>query len=139
MDKIRLDILTADRVVFSGDVDAVIAPGVEGQLGILPHHAPLMAELQEGEVVTRKGSEDSYVAISGGLLEVYSNHAIIMAYSAELAEEIDTTRAEAAKLRSQERLRHVTRDEDLAQGEAALHRALIRMKVADRRKKRRTV
>jgi F-type H+-transporting ATPase subunit epsilon len=136
MAKIGLDILTADRVVYSGDVDEIIVPGTEGQLGILPNHAPLLALLQEGEVIIRIDREDYYLAISGGMLETNLNHAIMLAYTAELAEEIDTTRAEAARLRSLERIRHVAKDEDLARDEAALRRALTRIKVADRRRKR---
>jgi|MudIll2142460700_1097286.scaffolds.fasta_scaffold530669_2 F-type H+-transporting ATPase subunit epsilon len=137
MAKIRLQILTADRVVFSGDVDAIIVPGTEGQLGILPDHAPILALLQGGEVTIRIGDEDYYLAISGGMLEMNSNNAIMLAYTAELAEEIDITRAEAARIRSLDRLQHVTGEEDLARDEAALRRALTRIKVADRRKKKR--
>ena len=70
MPSIKLDVVTAERVVFSEEVDVVIAPGIEGQLGVLPHHAPLMTTLQVGEMRVRKGGEEFSFAISGGFLEV---------------------------------------------------------------------
>jgi F-type H+-transporting ATPase subunit epsilon len=70
MATIKLDIVTAERVVYSDDVDVVIAPGIEGQLGILPHHSPLMTMLQPGELIARKGSEEFSLAVTGGFLEV---------------------------------------------------------------------
>src|SRR4030043_387662 len=105
MSSLKLDIVTAERVVYSGEVDAVIAPGVEGQLGILPHHAPLMTMLQAGELVARKAGQEEIMAISGGFLEVRPDRVIVLADSAERAEEIDTARAEAARKRAEERLR----------------------------------
>ena len=79
MPSFKLDIVTAERVVYSEDVDAVIAPGVEGQLGILPHHAPLMTMLQAGELVARKGGQEEIMAISGGFLEVRPDRVIVLA------------------------------------------------------------
>src|SRR4030066_373435 len=104
MSSLKIDIVTAERVVYSGDVDVVIAPGVEGQLGILPHHAPLMTTLQAGELLVRRGGEEDVLAISGGFLEVRPDRVIILADSAERAEEIDIARAEAAKQRAEQRL-----------------------------------
>ena len=101
----KVDIVTAERVVYSGDVDEVVAPGTEGQLGILPHHAPLMTILQAGELVTKKEGKEQLMAISGGFLEVRPDHVIILADQAERAEEIDAARAEAAKMRAEERLK----------------------------------
>lgn len=132
----RLEVVTAERVVFSDDVDMVIAPGVEGQLGILPHHAPLMTMLTPGELLVRKGGEEFYLAISGGFLEVRPDRVIILADAAERAEEIDIARAEAAKKRAEERLKHPTPEIDLARAEAALRRSLARLKVVERRRKR---
>jgi len=137
MATIKLDIVTAERVVFSQDVDVVVAPGVEGQLGILPHHAPLMTMLQPGELRVRKGGEEFSLAISGGFLEVRPDRVIVLADAAERAEEIDMARAEAAKLRAQQRLSHPTPDVDAARAEAALRRALVRLKVVEKRRKRR--
>ena len=133
----RLDIVTAERVVFSDDVDVVVAPGIEGQLGILPHHAPLMTMLQPGELLVRKGGEEFLLAITGGFLEVRPDRVIILADAAERAEEIDVTRAEEAKRRAQERLSQRIPGADAARAEASLRRALARLEVAERRRKRR--
>jgi len=136
---IRLDIVTAEREVYAEDVDVVIAPGVEGQLGILPHHAPLMTTLQAGELRVRKGGEEVSMAISGGFLEVRPDRVVVLADTAERAEEIDIARAEEAKQRARERLSEkqvVGADE--ARVEASLRRALIRLKVAEKRQKRRS-
>jgi F-type H+-transporting ATPase subunit epsilon len=137
MATVKLDIVTAEKVVYSGDVDIVIAPGQEGQLGILPHHAPLMTALNAGELIARKGSEDFILAISGGFLEVLPDRIIVLADAAERAEEIDIARAEEAKKRAQEQLAHSTSHVEAATAEAALRRAIARIEVADRIKKRR--
>ncbi len=134
---IRLDIVTAERVVYSEEVDIVIAPGVEGQLGILPHHAPLMTTLEVGELVVRKGGEEFSLVISGGFLEVRPDRVIVLADAAERDEEIDLARAEEAKRRAQEQLSHPTPEIDLAQAEAALRRSLARLKVGEKRRRRR--
>ena len=135
MATIRLDIVTAEQLVFSEDVEVVVAPGVEGQLGILPHHAPLMTMLQPGELRVRKGEEELCLAISGGFLEVRPDRVIILADTAERAEEINVARAEEAMRRAQERLSQHTPEVDVARAEAALRRSLIRLKVAERRRR----
>jgi F-type H+-transporting ATPase subunit epsilon len=138
MSSIRLDIVTAERSVYSEDVDIVVAPGVEGQLGILPHHTPLMTMLEPGELRIRKGDEEFSLVISGGFLEVRPDRIIVLADAAERAEEIDLARAEEAKRRAEERL-HERRvpGMDEARAEAALRRALVRLQVAERTRKRR--
>jgi len=136
MSTIKLDVVTAERVVFSDDVDVVVAPGVEGQLGILPHHAPLMTMLQPGELLVRKGGDEFCIAVSGGFLEVRPDRVIILADAAERVEEIDVQRAEEAKRRAEERLREHAPGVDMAQTEAALRRALARIEVVERRKRR---
>lgn len=136
MATVRLDVVTAERVVYSAEVDMVIAPGVEGQLGILPHHAPLMTTLGAGELLVKKGGEQSSFAISGGFLEVRPDRVIVLADAAERSEEIDLARAEAAKRRAQEQLSLRTPVVDVAQVETALRRALVRLKVAEKRRRR---
>ena len=101
----RLEIVTAERMIFSEDVSAVIAWGVEGQLAILPHHAPLMTMLQPGDLMIRKDKEEEYVVISGGFLEVRPDKVIILADACERADEIDIARAEEAKKRAQETMK----------------------------------
>ncbi len=136
MSSIRLDIVTAERLVFSEDVEVIVAPGIDGQLGILPHHAPLMTMLQPGELLIRKKGEELRLAISGGFLEVRPDRVIILADAAERAEQIDIRRAEEAMRRAQEQLSQPTPEVDMAQAEAALHRSLARLKVAERRRRR---
>jgi F-type H+-transporting ATPase subunit epsilon len=97
MATIRLEIITAERIIFSEDVNAVIAPGIEGVLGILPHHAPLMTMLQPGELTIRKGKEETFLCVTGGFLEVRPDKVIILADASEYCEDIDIERAEAAK------------------------------------------
>jgi len=138
MSSLKIDIVTAERVVYSEDVDAVIAPGIEGQLGILPHHAPLMTTLQAGELRVRRGGEEDSLAISGGFLEVRPDRVIVLADTAERAEEIDMARAEAAKKRAEQRLVDRRAPElDAARCEAALQRAVARLSVAEKIKRRR--
>ncbi len=134
----KLDVVTAERVVYSGDVDMIIAPGVQGQLGILPHHAPLMTMLAPGELRIKKGNEEVSLAITGGFLEVRPDRVVVLADAAERADEIDIQRAEEAKRRAEQRLaqKHA-QGIDGARAEAALRRALTRLKVAERVKQRR--
>ncbi|MBI4180528.1 MAG: F0F1 ATP synthase subunit epsilon [Chloroflexi bacterium] len=132
---IKLEVVSAERIVYSDEVDVVIAPGIDGQLGILPHHAPLMTTLTMGELRAKKANEEFSLAISGGFLEVRPDRVIVLADAAERAEEIDLARAEAAKLRAEERISHPTPNLDLARAEASLRRALTRLKVAGRRKR----
>ena len=134
---IRLDIVTAERLVYSDEVDIVVAPGVEGELAILPSHAPLMTTLAPGELLLRREGEETSLAVSGGFLEVRPDRVTVLADSAERAEEIDASRAEEAKRRAEERLLGRQLGEtDLARAEAALRRSLIRLRVAEKRRRR---
>jgi F-type H+-transporting ATPase subunit epsilon len=136
MSPVRVDIVTAERVVYSDEVDIVVAPGSLGQLGILPHHAPLMTTLRPGELLTRKAGEEYSMAISGGFLEVRPDRVIVLADSAERADEIDLARAETAKERARQRLSHPAADMDMALAEGSLERALTRIKVVEKRRRR---
>lgn len=132
----RLEVVTVGGVVFSEDVDMIVAWGSEGQLGILPHHAPLMTMLQPGELLIRKDGGEQYLATSGGFLEVRLDKVVILADACERAEEIDTARAKAARLRAEETLKSRPAGADAAVAEAALRRSLARLKVAGRRARR---
>ena len=132
----RLEIITAERQVFSDDVNTVVAPGVDGELGILPHHAPLITILKPGEVLIRKGNEETYLFVSGGFIEVRPDKIIILADACERADEIDIDRAEAAKRRAEEGLKTRKPEADVAQTQAALLRALIRLQIAERRRRK---
>ena len=130
----QLQIITAEREVFSGEVDAMVAPGIAGQLGILPNHAPLMTILQPGELMVRAGGEESYLALSGGYIEVLGNQVIILADAAEDVDEIDEARAQEAMERAQQRIANRTSDVELEQAIASLRRAQVRVTVARRRR-----
>ncbi len=116
----RLEIVTAEREVYSDDVEAVNAPGAEGDLGILPHHAPLMTSLQPGELMIRKEGRDEYMVVSGGFLEVMGNRVTILADACERSDEIDEQRAQEAMQRAQERIANRTADLDLEQAASAV-------------------
>ena len=137
MSNIRLDVVSAERVVYSDDVDLVVAPGTDGELGILPHHAPLMTTLEAGELRIKKGGEEFHLAISGGFLEVRPDRVIILADAAERVEEIDIARAEAARRRAEEQLQRQLSKAEAASVEAALRRSLTRLRVVQKRRKRR--
>ena len=128
----RLELVTAERMVYSDDVDMVVAWGVEGQLGILPHHAPLMTMLQPGELIIKKDDKETYMAVSGGFLEVRPDKVIVLADACERAEEIDKTRAEEAKRQAEEIMKAPSPETETATAEAALRRSLVRLKVAEK-------
>ena len=136
MSSLKVDVVTAEGRVFSGDADVVVAPGVEGQLGILSHHAPLMTMLQPGTLMVRKGGEEVFIAVSGGFLEVRPDRVIILVDAAERAENIDAQRAEEAKKRAEERLKEKPQGMESARTEAALRRALVRLDVVKTKRKR---
>jgi F-type H+-transporting ATPase subunit epsilon len=131
----KLEIVTAERLVFSEDIDALVAWGVEGQLGILPHHAPLMTMLQPGDLMIRKNKEEEYLAISGGFLEVRPDKVIILADACERVDEIDIARAEEAKKRAQETMISAPLSVEAGVAEAALRRSLARLKAAEKRRR----
>lgn len=139
MATMRLEIATAERVVYSEDVEILVAPGMDGQLGILPNHAPLLTALQPGEIRVVREGEESYMAVSGGFLEVMANRVTILADTAERAEEIDTERAEEAIRRAQERIESSVSDMDLQRALASIRRSQARLLAARRRRPRRNM
>ncbi|HEU0020520.1 MAG TPA: F0F1 ATP synthase subunit epsilon [Dehalococcoidia bacterium] len=130
-----LEIITAERQVYLDQVDVVVAPGIEGQLGILPHHAPLMTVLQPGELMVRKDGVETYLVVTGGFMEVLGNKVTILADAAENSEEIDEQRAQAAVERAQERIRNRESDVQLEDALHSLRRAQVRVGVARRRRR----
>ena len=136
---LRCEIITQERKLFDDEVEIVIAPGVEGEMSILPQHAPLIAALDFGELRVRKGGIEEAFAIGGGVLQVSHDHVIVLADSAEQADEIDVARAEAARERA-ERIMAEGPPEDpeaYAALQAAIRRANLRLKVARHRRPRR--
>ncbi|MEG6617360.1 F0F1 ATP synthase subunit epsilon [Peptococcaceae bacterium 1198_IL3148] len=126
----RLDIVTPEKVVFSEEVEFVVAPGVEGELGFLPEHAPLVSALKTGVLRVQQGGKEFKVAISGGFVEVKNSRVVVLADTAESEDEIDVERAQEAKKRAEQRLASKTADIDVARAEAALQRSLARLKAA---------
>jgi F-type H+-transporting ATPase subunit epsilon len=136
MATIRLELVTAERSVYSDDVDMLVAWGIEGQLAILPSHAPLMTMLKPGELIVKKGDQESYLAVTGGFLEVRPDRVIILADACERADEIDVVRAQEARKRASELMKAPPTKADLAAAEAALRRSMVRLKVADKIRRR---
>ena len=137
MAKLRFELVTPHRIVYADDnVDMVVAPGADGELGILPNHTPLLAALGIGELRVRKGTEEETFAVYGGYLEVLGNKAIVMASVAEPAAEIDLARAGEARERAERRYRERPEGLDMARLQAALRRSRVRLKVARRRRRR---
>lgn len=131
---LHIEVVTAERTVLTDDVDMVIAPGTEGQLGILPRHAPLMTALAPGELRLKKAGQETDLAITGGFLEVRDNVVTVLADAAEKADEIDLARAEEAVKRAQERIKQAGADMDLERATRALRRATVRVQVVRRRR-----
>ena len=134
---IHLEIVTAERVVLSDDVDQVNVPTKDGRVGILPRHAPLLTILDVGELTILKDGATTPFAVSGGFMEVLPNRVTILADTAERADEIDEARAEEARRRAEEQIAQRQSNQDIALAEAELRRALIRLTVAQLKRNRR--
>ncbi|HHY59447.1 MAG TPA: F0F1 ATP synthase subunit epsilon [Clostridia bacterium] len=129
--KITLEVVTPERVVLREEVESFVAPAKEGYLGVLPGHAPLVAELSIGVLTYKTNGQKRAAAVSGGFMEVAQDKAVLLADTAELAEEIDVDRALRAKQRAEERLAKRDPGLDVARAEAALRRAMARLKAAN--------
>ena len=134
----RLQVLTAEGELFDGDVDSVVAPGSEGELGILPHHAALMTMLQPGELRYRTAGGESYLAVHGGFMEVRGDHVVVLADAAEHVDAINEARAGEAVRRAQERISSRAADMDIERALRSLRRAQVRVRVTRRRRERPT-
>jgi F-type H+-transporting ATPase subunit epsilon len=130
-----LEIVTPERLAYSDVVDSVQLPGSEGELGVLPHHAPLVSMLGVGELRIRKGGTEESFAIIGGFLQVRPDKVVVMAETADMASEIDLERAQEARREAERTLEGAAGAEavDLAAARAALQQALLRIRVAERR------
>jgi F-type H+-transporting ATPase subunit epsilon len=131
-----LEIVTPERQVFNEEVDSVVCPGIEGELGVLPHHAPLLTTLGVGELRIRRGSEEEFFAIAGGFLQVRPDKVVVMAETADMASEIDLETAQEARREAEKALAEGFEEPaDLARARASLQRALLRIRVAERRRR----
>jgi len=139
---IRCEIVSQDRTVFQGDVDMVILPGMAGEMGILPHHAPVLTILKYGVIRVRQQGKEELFAVAGGMAEVQPEVVTILADAAENVQDIDITRAQAARKRAEDALANIKPNEQqdtYLRMEAALRRSNLRLDVARRYRKSRDV
>ncbi len=128
---IKLEVVTPERLLVSEDVDEIVAPGYEGEFGVLPEHTQFLAILAIGILRYRKGNDVRRMAVGGGFAEVMPDRVVVMADVAEKAEEIDVERARRAHARAEEMLRNLSLDDaTYAKAHAALQRAIARMAAA---------
>lgn len=132
---IKLEIVTPQATVYSEDVDMVTLPGVEGQMGILPHHVRLMTQLVPGEMIVRKNGHAHFLAVGEGLIEITSDRVAILTDMAVATENIDEARAEEARQRAAARLREKISSTEVASVNAALARSLAQLRVKRRHHK----
>jgi F-type H+-transporting ATPase subunit epsilon len=131
---VLLEIVTPERLAYSDEVDAVVLPGSEGELGVLPHHAPLLTTLGIGELRYRKGGQEESFAIIGGFLQVRPDRVVVMAETADMASEIDLEKAQEARREAEKAIDSgFVEAADLAAARASLQQALLRIRVAERR------
>ncbi|MGN7469270.1 F0F1 ATP synthase subunit epsilon [Brevibacillus sp. SAFN-007a] len=130
MSKMTVEVVTPERIVYSGQAEMVIARGVQGDLGILPNHMPLVSPLKIAPVrIKTEGETEVKIAVSGGFMEVRGDKVTILAETAELPGDIDAERAKAAKARAEKRLAEKYADIDVQRAERALQRAMARLDV----------
>ena len=131
---LMLEIVTPERLAYSDTVDSVVLPGSEGELGVLPHHAPLVSTLGVGELRIRKDGVEESFAIVGGFLQVRPDKVVVMAETADMASEIDLEKAQEARREAERALESgYSEGVDLSTARAALQQALLRIRVAERR------
>jgi F-type H+-transporting ATPase subunit epsilon len=136
---LHLEVITPERKVYEDDVDMVVAPASEGYVGILPHHAPLFTTLGPGEFKVKKGGVEEVLAVFGGFMDVRGDRVVVLTDAAEHAEEIDASQAQQARERAQQVLAAgpaSAADEQRARAE--LQRALVRLRVSEGRRRRRS-
>jgi F-type H+-transporting ATPase subunit epsilon len=131
-DSIKLEIVTPQATVYSEDVDMVTLPGIEGQMGILPHHVRLMTRLLPGEMIVRKNGQVRFLAVGEGLIEVTGDRVSIVTDMAVATEDIDEAKAEEARQRAAARLREKISSAEVASVNAALARSLAQLRVKRR-------
>ena len=131
---LKLEIVTPDAKTYSEDVDMVTLPGVEGEMGILPAHVPLMTQIVPGEIIVRKDNKDYYLAVGEGFVEITGERVAIMTDMAMKAENIDEAKAEEARRRAESRLAEKLDAEESAMVSAALAHSLAQLKVKRRQR-----
>ena len=132
-DTLKLEIVTPEGVVYARDVSMVTLPAVDGQIGVMPHHVPLLTQIAPGEAIVRENGRETFLAIGEGLVLVMADHVAIVTDMAVAADTIDQAKAEEARQRATARLRDKLSDEEVASVNAALARSLAQLKVKRRR------
>jgi F-type H+-transporting ATPase subunit epsilon len=130
----KLEIVTPDATVYSADVQMVTLPALEGQIGVLPHHVPLLTQVIPGEMIVRKNGDETFIAVGEGLVLVTADRVAIVTDMAVAAESIDEAKAEEARQRAAARLQDKISDEEVASVNAALARSLAQLKVKRHRR-----
>jgi F-type H+-transporting ATPase subunit epsilon len=131
---LTLEIVTPDAIVYSDDVQMVTLPAIEGQVGILPRHVPVLTRIVPGEIIVRKNGRDEFLAIGEGLVEITGDRVAIVTDMAVAAKDIDEARAEEARQRAMAHLRDKLSDEEVATVNASLARSLAQLRVKRRRR-----
>ena len=129
---LKLEIVTPEAITYSEDVDMVTLPATEGEMGIYPMHVPLMTTISSGEVVVRKGTQEFFLAVGEGFVEITGDRVAILTDMAIKADQIDEVKAEEARKRAEARLQEKLTDEELANVSAALAHSLAQLKVKRR-------
>lgn len=132
MAKLRLEVITPQRVVLSEEVDAVVIPAVEGEITVLPQHLPLFTRIVPGEIKYIEGKQERFMAVQEGFLEVSNDNVNILTNYAVRSEEVEVAKVEAARKRAEEALRAKESEADLVVAEAELRKAILELKVARR-------
>ena len=136
MSTIKIDIVTPEKAIYSGEVDFAVIPGAMGELGVVPKHCPLLTTLQTGEIRLKKGDEVESIFVSGGFCEIMPDHITVLGDVAERADDIDSERAEEALARAEELMKSKDEKADISTAEATLRKSHIRLKIAEKRKKK---
>ena len=136
MSTMQIAVVTGEREIYRGEAEMVVAPGVDGEMGILPHHAALLTALKAGEMRIKLGGAEEDLFISGGFMEVYNNSVTVLADAAEHAEEIDHSRAEEARRQAQARLAEAGDARERAMISGELERAVARLRIVETTRRR---
>jgi len=131
---LKLNIITPAGEAYSGDVDMVTLPGIEGQIGVFPQHVPLMTQMVPGEIIVRKDGHDHFLAVGEGMVEITGDHVAIVTDLAIVAEKIDEAKVEEARQRAQARLQEKLSDEEVASVNASMARSLAQLRVKRRQR-----
>jgi len=134
-----LEIITPEKIVFRDEIDEAIAPTVNGEIAILPHHIGLITQVVPGELIIKKNNKYQSIAVTEGFLEVSNNHISILANYAINAENINVVKAEEAKKRAEKLMKEKASDRDFRIAEGELRKAILELKVANKHRKRITL